>query len=302
MAKPTLLVLAAGMGSRYGSLKQLDGVGPHGETLMDYSIYDAIRAGFGKVVFVIRKSFAHDFTALFSASRFHDQIAVSHVFQELEMLPEPFLPPPQRSKPWGTNHAILVTRDAIAEPFAVINADDFYGRASFRVMADYLAQLGTTRGEYAMVGFALGKTLSEEGAVSRGVCTVDSSGYLSSVTERTHIARNGGTIYYQDENGNSVALADSTIVSMNLWGFTPDYFEHSARLFVEFLRKHISDPKAEFFIPLVVNRLVAERIARVRVLQSDAEWFGVTYPGDRPRVVEKIRSLIARGEYPEKLW
>lgn len=298
---PTLLILAAGMGSRYGSLKQMDGLGPGGETIMDYSIYDAIRAGFGKVVFVIRNSFAADFRSIFSEKRYRGQIAVDYVLQELDKLPAPFTPPPERTKPWGTNHAIMMAAGVIQEPFAVINADDFYGRSAFATLADHLRAVKAP-GNYCMVGYELGRTLSELGAVSRGVCTVDTQGYLTGVVERTHIERSGGVIQYKDEAGKLVPIDAATIVSMNMWGFTPDYFAHSERLFVEFLRERGNDPKSEFFIPLVVNRLVAEGRIRLKVLSTDADWFGVTYQGDRAKVVEKLHALIARGEYPQRLW
>lgn len=302
MQKPTLLILAAGMGSRYGSLKQMDGLGPGGETIMDYSIYDAIRAGFGKVVFVIRNSFAADFKAVFSPVRFKNQIAVEYVMQELENIPKEFKLPPERTKPWGTNHAIMMAKQTIHEPFAVINADDYYGRRAFEVLAKFLATVVGKQNEYCMVGYELGKTLSELGAVSRGICSTDANGYLTAVVERTHIERVDGTIRYKDENGNLVPVDDRAIVSMNMWGFTPDYFAHSDKMFVDFLREKGSDPKAEFFIPLVVNTLVVSGTAKLKVLTTDSEWFGVTYLGDRPKVVEKLHALVAKGEYPQKLW
>ena len=302
MQKPTLLILAAGMGSRYGSLKQMDGLGPGGETIMDYSIYDAIRAGFGKVVFVIRKSFADDFKAVFSARRYQGKIAVEYVMQELDMIPSEFKLNPERTKPWGTNHAVMVASGVIKEPFAVINADDYYGRNAFEVLANFLTGVTGKQNDYCMVGYQLGKTLSELGAVSRGVCSADTNGYLTTVVERTHIERIEGTIKYKDEKGNMVAVDDKAIVSMNMWGFTPDYFTHSGKMFADFLRDKGNDPKSEFFIPLVVNNLVASGTAKLKVLTTDSEWFGVTYQGDRPKVVEKLNALIAKGEYPQKLW
>ena len=302
MQRPTLLILAAGMGSRYGSLKQMDGLGPGGETIMDYSIYDAIRAGFGKVVFVIRKSFADDFKAVFSAQRYQGKIAVEYVMQELDMIPSEFKLNPERTKPWGTNHAVMVASGVIKEPFAVINADDYYGRNAFEVLANFLTGVTGKQNDYCMVGYQLGKTLSELGAVSRGVCSADTNGYLTTVVERTHIERIEGTIKYKDENGNMVAVDDKAIVSMNMWGFTPDYFTHSGKMFADFLRDKGNDPKSEFFIPLVVNNLVASGTAKLKVLTTDSEWFGVTYQGDRPKVVEKLNALIAKGEYPQKLW
>lgn len=302
MQKPTLLILAAGMGSRYGSLKQMDGLGPGGETIMDYSVFDAIRAGFGKVVFVIRNSFAEDFRAVFSAERFQRQIKVEYVLQELDRIPAPFKVNPARTKPWGTNHAVMMAAGVIKEPFAVINADDFYGCHAFEAIGKFLSGLAGEQNSYCMVGYELGKTLSEQGAVSRGVCSVDANGYLTGVVERTHIERIGNTIQYRDENGNMVPVDPKAIVSMNLWGFTPDYFVHSEKMFVDFLRERGEDPKAEFFIPIVVNALVASGTAKLKVLTTDSEWFGVTYPGDRPKVVEKLNALVAKGEYPQKLW
>lgn len=302
MQKPTLLILAAGMGSRYGSLKQMDGLGPGGETIMDYSIYDAIRAGFGKVVFVIRNSFADDFKSVFSKERYQRKIEVEYVMQELDKIPSAFKLNPERTKPWGTNHAVMMAADAIKEPFAVINADDYYGRHAFAVLGEFLTSVTGKQNDYCMVGYQLGKTLSELGAVSRGVCSADANGYLTTVVERTHIERIDGVIKYKDENGNMVAVDDKATVSMNMWGFTPDYFAHSDQMFADFLRAKGDDPKSEFFIPLVVNNLVASKTAKLKVLTTDSEWFGVTYQGDRPKVVEKLNALITKGEYPAKLW
>ncbi len=310
MQKPTLLVLAAGMGSRYGSLKQMDGLGPGGETIMDYSVFDAIRAGFGKVVFVIRNSFADDFKAVFSQTRYKNLIEVAYVMQELENIPTLrqaqgdalFTVPPDRTKPWGTNHAVMMAAGTINEPFAVINADDYYGRHAFQVLGDFLKGVSGKLNDYCMVGYQLGKTLSELGAVSRGVCSADAEGYLTTVVERTHIERIDNIIKYKDENGNMTAVDEKAVVSMNMWGFTPDYFAHSDKMFADFLREKGQDPKSEFFIPLVVNNLVASKTAKLKVLTTDSEWFGVTYQGDRPKVVEKLNTLIAKGEYPEKLW
>ncbi len=302
MQKPTLLVLAAGMGSRYGSLKQMDGLGPGGETIMDYSVFDAIRAGFGRVVFVIRNSFADDFKAVFSQTRYKNQIDVAYVMQELEKIPADFKLNPERTKPWGTNHAVMMAAGTINEPFAVINADDYYGRHAFQVLGDFLKGVSGKTNDYCMVGYQLGKTLSELGAVSRGVCSADAAGYLTTVVERTHIERIDNLIKYKDENGDMTAVDEKAIVSMNMWGFTPDYFAHSDKMFADFLREKGNDPKSEFFIPLVVNNLVASKTAKLKVLTTDSEWFGVTYQGDRPKVVEKLNALITKGEYPEKLW
>ena len=228
--KPTLFVLAAGMGSRYGGLKQLDGLGPNGETIMDYSIYDAIRAGFGKIVFVIRKSFEADFRAIV-VEKFKDKVDVEVVFQDITDVPEGCTYNPERSKPWGTNHALLMGKDAIHEPFAVINADDFYGKESFAVIADFLRSVEGKKNEYCMVGYRVGNTLSESGSVSRGVCVVDGNNYLQNVVERTSIEEKNGVIYYVDDNGEDVAIPADTPVSMNMWGFTPDYFDYSLEAF-----------------------------------------------------------------------
>lgn len=300
--KPTLLILAAGMGSRYGSLKQMDGLGPNGETIMDYSVYDAIRAGFGKVVFVIRENFEKDFREVFSKERYGNKIEVDYVLQELDKIPSQFALNPERTKPWGTNHAVMMAKEVINEPFAVINADDFYGKNAFAVLGKYLSELNGNSNQYCMVGYYLGNTLSEMGAVSRGVCSADTEGNLTSVVERTHIEKLDGVISYKDEAGNLVALGDKTIVSMNMWGFTPDYFEHSDAMFSDFLANNMENIKSEFFIPLVVNNLISTGTAKLRVLDTDAQWFGVTYQGDRPAVIEKLNNLIAKGEYPNNLW
>lgn len=304
MVKPTLLVLAAGMGSRYGSLKQMDGVGPNGEAIIDYSIYDAIRAGFGKVVFVIRHSFEKEFKEMFSPERFGGKIDVDFVFQELDYLPEGFSVPEGREKPWGTNHAVMQGATAVHEPFAVINSDDFYGTDAYRVMGEYLSQLDGAKGEYAMIGYEVNKTLSDNGTVSRGVCTVDENRFLTSMVERTKIERNAeGTIVFHDL-GDDQPLAEDTPVSMNFFGFTPDYFTHSAEGFKEFLASDDvkTNLKAEFFIPLMVNKLVASGDARLKVLSTTAQWFGVTYKEDKPMLVAKIEKLIEDGVYPRNLW
>ena len=301
MVKPTLLVLAAGMGSRYGSLKQMDGVGPNGEAIIDYSVYDAIRAGFGKVVFVIRHSFAAEFQEVFSAERFGHKIEVEYVYQELESLPEGFTLPAERVKPWGTNHAVMMAKGAIDGPFAVINADDFYGREAYQTIGDYLAQLGNSRNNYCMVGYQVSKTLSEHGTVSRGVCTVDGEGNLQGMVERTQIERVNGTILFHD-GGADEPLAEDTPVSMNLFGFTPDYFEYSEAYFKEFLTANIDNLKSEFFIPLMVNKVISEGTATMRVLSTTAKWFGVTYKEDKPQLMQKIEELIEAGEDPHNLW
>ena len=300
--KPTLFVLAAGMGSRYGGLKQLDGLGPNGETIMDYSIFDAIRGGFGKLVFVIRKDFEKDFREKI-ISKYENHIPVEVVFQSVDKLPEGFTCPADRSKPWGTNHAVLMGKDVIKEPFAVINADDFYGRDSFAVLGKFLSELSEgSKNNYCMVGFRVGNTLSESGTVARGICSTNDQGHLTTVVERTEIMRVNGPVCYKDEKGEWVAVADNTPVSMNMWGFTPDYFTYSENYFVDFLKENIDKPKAEFYIPLLVNKLITEETATVKVLDTTSRWFGVTYAADRQGVVDKIKALIDAGEYPSKLF
>ena len=300
--KPTLFVLAAGMGSRYGGLKQLDGLGPSGETIMDYSIYDAIRAGFGKIVFVIRKDFEQDFRDKV-LSKYEGHIPTELVFQAITDLPEGFTCPEERVKPWGTNHAVLMGKDVINEPFCVINADDFYGRDAFAVMGKYLAALPEgSKNDYSMVGFRVANTLSENGTVARGICSKDADENLTTVVERTEIMRVDGPVCYKDEEGKWVAVPDNTPVSMNMWGFTPDYFQYSEEMFVDFLKENISKPKAEFFIPLVVNNLITTGRANVKVLDTTAVWFGVTYAADRQGTVDRILALVDAGEYPAKLF
>ncbi|MDY6438281.1 MAG: nucleotidyltransferase [Prevotella sp.] len=302
--KPTLFLLAAGMGSRYGGLKQLDGLGPNGETIMDYSIYDAIQAGFGKVVWVIRKDFEQQFREQI-LSKYEDKIPCELCFQGLDALPEGFSVPEGRVKPWGTNHAVLMGKDVIKEPFCVINCDDFYNRDAFMVIGKFLSSLpeGATN-QYAMVGFRVGNTLSENGTVARGICSTDDAGNLTTVVERTEIQRVDGPVCYKDEKGDWVAIDDNTPVSMNMWGFTPDYFQHSEAYFREFLSdpKNMENLKAEFFIPLMVNKLINERTATVKVLDTTSKWFGVTYAADRDDVVARIQRLIDEGVYPNKLF
>ena len=278
--KPTLFLLAAGMGSRYGGLKQLDGLGPNGETIMDYSIYDAINAGFGKLVFVIRKDFEQDFRDKI-ISKYEGHIPCELVFQSIDDLPEGFTCPEGRTKPWGTNHAVMMGADVIKEPFAVINCDDFYGRDSFQVMGKFLAALPEgSKNVYSMVGFRIGNTLSESGTVSRGLCGTDANNLLTSVVERTKIQR------------------------MDFWGFTPDYFAYSAEFFKSFLSdpKNMENLKSEFFIPLMVDKLINDGTATCEVLDTTSKWFGVTYPEDRQSVVDKIQALVDAGEYPAKLF
>lgn len=297
-SSPTLLVLAAGMGSRYGGLKQIDPVGPGGETIMDYSIYDALRAGFEKLVFVIRRDIEAPFRQTIGA-RFEKRIPVQYVFQEMSELPAGFSVPAGRTKPWGTGHAILMADKTISEPFAAINADDFYGANSFRVLAEHLRRGGD---DYAMVGFELRNTLSEFGSVARGVCHTTGNDYLQSVTELTKIEKEGVGAKYTDAAGVVHGLSGQETVSMNFWGFTPMVFQQLRELFVKFLEKSQREEKSEFYIPMAVNELVQTKRARCKVLRTADSWFGVTYREDRPRTVESIRQLIARGDYPAQLW
>ncbi|MBQ9435120.1 MAG: NTP transferase domain-containing protein [Bacteroidales bacterium] len=289
--KPTLLILAAGMGSRYGGLKQLDQLGPHGETIMDYSVNDAMAAGFGKVVFVIRKHMEEDFKR-YILSKYEHKIAVDYVFQELDMLPDGVTLNPDRVKPYGTGHAVLVAKDAIKEPFAVINADDFYGRDAFMTMGRFLTkEENMASHHYAMVGYQLNKTLSEFGTVSRGICETNDRHELTAITEMTKIRRYDDGIKNVADNGEVTLLGETTPVSMNFWGFMPNIFNLMEKMFVDFMKENNDNPKSEFFIPLVVNYLISSKTATIQVLESDAEWFGVTYQEDRPSVVEKLKSV-----------
>ena len=299
--KPTLFVLAAGMGSRYGGLKQLDSLGPNGETIMDYSIYDAVKSGFGKIVFVIRKDFETEFREKI-VSKYEGHVPVEVVFQAVDALPEGYTCPADRTKPWGTNHAVMMGKNAINEPFAVINADDFYGRDAFRVMAEELMRPRDRKGDYCMVGFRVGNTMTENGSVARGVCSTK-DGYLTSVVERTAIAYDENhDIFFTDEKGEIQHLDPKTPVSMNLWGFTPDYFDYSEREFVKFLDKDLNTPKAEFFIPLVIDTLINSGEATEKVIDTESKCYGVTYAADRQGVVDKFAELHADGTYPAKLF
>jgi Nucleotidyl transferase len=298
MTKPTLLVMAAGMGSRYGGLKQIDPLGPSGETLMDYSIFDAIRAGFGKVVYVIRKDIEKPFKEIIGA-KFEKRIPVDYVYQELDKIPAGFNVPQDRTKPWGTTQAVLMAEDAIYEPFAVINADDFYGEEGYRVLASHLTS-GSP--DYAMVGFVLRNTLSEFGSVARGVSQADSKGYLQSVVELTKVERDGNGAKNTDPDGNVTQLTGDELVSMNMWGFLPSIFPLLRERFHAFLEGSGNDLKSEHYVPTAVNELVSSGQARVKVLRTNDAWFGVTYREDRPRVVDSIAALIKKGKYPEKLW
>lgn len=298
MTKPALLVLAAGMGSRYGGLKQIDPVGPNGETIMDYSVFDAVRAGFGRLVFVIRRDIETTFKQSIGA-RFGKQLPVEYVFQELDALPPGFSVPPGRTKPWGTGHAILMADGVIREPFAVINADDFYGMNSFRLLAEHLRSGGP---DFAMVGFTLRNTLSEHGSVARGVCFIGTGGCLETIMEITGIERDGSGAKFTDASGAVRQLRGDEAVSMNCWGFAPALFGHLREHFAQFLKLHGQEEKSEFYIPAAVNELVAMRKVRCEILKTPDSWFGATYREDRQRVADGIRRLIARGDYPEKLW
>jgi len=298
MTKPTLLVLAAGMGSRYGGLKQIDPVGPAGETIIDYSIFDAMRAGFGRLVFVIRKAIEHPFRELVG-SRFEHRFDVDYVFQELDKLPPGFSLPAGRTKPWGTTHAILMAEPVLKENFAAINADDFYGRHAYQVLA---AHLISDTSDYAMVGFILKNTLSDHGSVARGVSQVDADNYLTHIVELTKIERDGSGAKNTAADGQVTKLTGEEAVSMNFWGFTPALFPQIKIEFEKFLKKAGGEQKSECYIPATVGELVTAGAAKVKVLRSPDSWFGVTYREDRPVVVESIRKLIAKGDYPEKLW
>ncbi len=298
--KPTLLILAAGMGSRFGGLKQVEPIGPSGEAIIDYSIYDAIRAGFGKVVFVIRESFADAFKEKFD-SLLKGKIEVEYVYQELDMLPDGFTLPEGREKPWGTAHAILVAKDVINEPFCAINADDFYGKAAYDVMAKFLTSSENTE-EYSMVGYHLNKTMSEFGSVSRGICEVDKNSNLNKIVETLKILTKNDKIISIEEDGSETILTGEENVSMNIWGFKPSLFETIGNKFVDFLNAEMDKPKSEMLIPSVVFEMIDEQKATVKVLEADSPWFGVTYKEDKPFVVEKINRLIENGEYPENLW
>ena len=297
--QPTLVVLAAGMASRYGSMKQTQGFGPGGETIMEYSIYDAIHAGFGKVVFIIREEFADMFRESFG-NKLSSRIKVDYVFQELSKFAGRPIPE-ERKKPWGTAHAVLCCKGTVNEPFAVINADDFYGRDGFVKAYDFLTN-GVSDRQYAIIGYELKKTLSDNGSVSRGVCNVDANGNLVDINERTKIFRNEkGIITYEDENGLHEVSEDSS-VSMNFFAFAPNFIDHCERYFGEFLDKEINNPKSEFFIPLVVDKVVKNEQADVKVIPTSAQWFGVTYKEDAPDVQASIDKLVANGEYPDRLW
>lgn len=296
--KITLLVLAAGIGSRYGGIKQIDGFGPNGETIMDYSLFDAVRSGFTKVVFIVRDEILDTVKEMF-LSKLQDKVEVEFVIQSLDKLIPAEYKNPERTKPWGTGHAMLCAENAIQEPFAVINADDFYGREAFRAVADFFAK--DTEGAHALVGYTLKDVLSEHGSVSRGCGESDGKGYLTSVVERVKIVREGGKIISR-EPGGDVEMSPETPTSMNFWGFYPSIFPIAGEMFIDFLRENHLQPKAEFFIPLFVNRMISEGKGKVKILSGGSTWFGVTYQEDKEMVSTRIRELIDRGDYPETLW
>jgi NDP-sugar pyrophosphorylase family protein len=298
--KPTLLILAAGMASRYGSMKQVDGFGPHGETIIDYSIYDAIQAGFGKVSFIIREEFADAFKAIFEP-KLKGRIETDYVFQSYDLKPFGIDKEIERAKPWGTAHAVLSARNQIHEPFCVINADDFYGRDSFEKMAKFLTT-EVADGNFSIIGYRVDRTLSDYGTVSRGVCSVDENDYMKTITERlkVYFDKDGGVVY--EEDGVEHSLPTDTPVSMNFWGFTPAVFAKTEPLFKAFVAANETNPKAEFFIPLIGDELIKSGEAAFKVIPTDAKWFGVTYKEDKPIVQKSISDLVASGAYPENIW
>ena len=316
MRKPTLVIMAAGVGRRYGGLKQVDGIGPHGEPALAYAVYDALRAGFARIVFVVRESIRDAFRDAV-ARDIEKRVETAYVCQELDGLPDGFTVPEGREKPWGTGHAVLCCRDAVDSPFAVVNADDFYGRSSYVLLARDLnrasnpkfhpPEAGKIRNpqlphDFCLVGFSLKNTLSPHGHVARGICEVGGDLFLQRVVERTRIQEADGRIVDEDDGGAVVELAPDSIASMNIWGFTPDVFPHLHDQFIAFLQARGSDPTSEFYLPEAVGGMAGDGIARVRVLKTDEKWFGITYREDKPRVQKAIRELVDRGVYPERLW
>jgi len=305
--KPALLVLAAGMGSRYGGLKQIEAMGPRGETLFDYAVFDALRAGFGKIVFVIRRDIEVEFRQTVSR-KYEDRVEVRYVHQEMDMVPPGFSVPEDRRKPWGTAHATLQAAAVIDEPFAVINADDFYGKSPFEIIAGYFGKVanrpsaGGPIGSYANVGYVLRDTLSDHGTVARGVCRCDAEGMLQGIVETAGIERDGAGARVTDGDGGVREFSGDEIVSMNFWGFTPSVFAYLEERFARFLEQQGGDPAAEFFLPSVLDDLIVDSLAEVRILRGGGPWFGVTYPEDAPIVRASIQGLIDRGEYPSPLW
>lgn len=298
--KPTLLILAAGMGSRFGGLKQIEPVGPNGESILEYSVFDAIRAGFGKVVFVIRESFAESFKKQFEP-KLLGKIEIKYVYQETNMLPEGFVLPEGREKPWGTGHAVLMAKKVINEPFAVINADDFYGANAYKILSEYLS-MKISPEQYTMVGYRLNKTLSDFGSVSRGICVTNADNQLTKITETHKIRTEEEKILCESQNEQTKELNGDEIVSMNFWGFHPSIFENIESQFIDFLKENINLPKSEFYIPFVVFEMIKRNLISVEVLSADSPWFGVTYKEDKPYVIEQIQNLTDEGVYPANLW
>jgi len=299
---PTLLVMAAGIGSRYGGLKQIDPIGPNGETIIDYSVFDAIRTGFRRLVFIIRPDIEELFREKIS-SKYEKQAEIHHLLQELDSSLDGFSPPSDRKKPWGTGHAVLIAKDLIDDPFTVINGDDFYGPTSFKKMADYFSGSAEKEmEEYAMVGFILRKTLSEHGHVSRGVCSCDQNNYLKKIDELTEVHKKRNAAYNIGQENKEHPLTGDEMVSMNLWGFQPSFFSYLEEQFGQFLKEHGNETKSEFYIPAVVDKLIREGEVRVRIIPTEERWFGVTYKEDKAVAVDRIKEYIAKGIYPEKLW
>ena len=300
MSKPTLVILAAGMGSRYGGLKQIDSFTPEGDTIIDFSLYDALQAGFGKFVFIIRKSFEKEFKEIFN-KKLEGKAEIAYVFQELENVSEKYINP-ERTKPWGTGHALLMTKTAVKENFAIINGDDFYGKEAFEVMAKSLSKKDMNSYDFNTMAYLLKNTVSEHGYVSRGECLVSDKNYLVDVTERTHIEKIDGKIIRKDDDGTYISIDENTVVSMNFWGFTPRFFEFGQALFEKFLEMNKENLKAEFYIPNIISDILKSSTATVEVLKSDAKWFGVTYKDDKPIVQKAIEQLKNKNIYPKHLW
>jgi hypothetical protein len=300
--QPTLVILAAGMGSRFGGNKQIENLGPSGETIMDYSVYDAIKAGFGKVVFVIKDSFRENFVGIFNTARFNNLIKVEYAFQEVDKIPAGFSLPTDRTKPWGTHHALMMAKELISEPFGSINADDFYGRDAFLVIGNYLSSLSGKTNHYCVMGYNIIQTLVNSGGTSRAECIADNDDFLVFIEERTGVQSINGIITGLNINKNLIEMDENTIVSMNFWGFTPDYFHYGLEHFKQFLSTNLHSTSAEILIQSVVNDLIKENIVKVRLLNSNDEWFGLTYQKDKAFVVEKLNKLINQGVYPVQLW
>lgn len=300
--KPTLLILAAGLGSRYGSMKQTESFGPNGETITDYSIYDAMQAGFGRILFVISPAMEDEFRSSY-IKKFPVSFDIDYVTQSVNNVPSGIEISPERKKPWGTAHAVLMAAQKVNEPFAVINADDFYGRSSYQMVAEYLTSAGESEyEEFCMAGYLIEKTLSDHGSVSRGICEVDEHNFLTRITERTKIERKGEEIVFKDEEDKEQPVNEGTLVSMNLFGFTPGIFPHLKRYFDSFIRVNSENPKAEIYLPIVVQNMINEKLARTRVLKTSETWFGVTYREDRPTVLKMISDLVEKKVYPSPLW